>query len=462
MNEHLSPGFDRGPGFHPDSASDPALSHLHDLAPESAHSLRSITRSDIYPQPEGASLYLGSPVRPGPLTREQEVDLARRVDAGERAILRALVKSPAALRELAAIGQELADGRLQPRDLLRSSDDDEPAREDALRALTALFKRARSLARRPAIAPSRAPSGDPSRAAAPRTPEARRHLLRQLETTRLHRRILDRIAAAVRAAPAPTKAAQRVLAAIEEGRRAADLAKAELVRSNIGLVFMFAKRNVKHGLPLHDLVQEGNIGLMRAVDKFDPERGLRFSTYAAWWVRQQMTRAVLDQATTIRVPVHLADARQKLRRAQRVFEAVHGRSPSEVELGEQSGLFPEKVRAVLGLTPEPLSLDAATGADHEGHIGDFIEDRTTRAPDEEIAHTRMRAQTRRLLDRLTPREQDVLRRRFGIDGASEQTLQEIGDSLFISRERVRQIEAEALRKLRAPSKTEELDSYLAA
>ena len=474
MFDRLLPGLDRGAP----SLSSPEYTmpdtHEYDLVPESTHRPRSIARNDVAPIPEGTSLYLGGPASQRPLTREQEVALARRVNEGELAMLRALVQSPAAIRELAAVGQDLAEGRLQVRDLLRTADEEDAGNEDAQRRLTALFKRARSLAAatskprarartpatraRPVAASSR---GRAATAATGLAPEALR-LLRALETTRLHRRVLDRVAAAAREAPATTRSAQRVVQAIEASRRTADRAKAELVRRNLGLVFMFAKRNVRHGLPLHDLVQEGNIGLMRAVDKFDPERGIRFSTYAAWWVRQQMTRAVLDQARTIRVPVHLADARQKLRRAQRVFEASHGRAPTEAELREHSGLFPEKVRAVLGLTPEPLSLDAPTSADSEGRIGDLLVDRASRAPDEQIATDRMRAQARRLLDRLTPREQDILRRRFGLDNAPEQTLQEIGESLSISRERVRQIEAEALRKLRAPSMTQELDSYLAA
>jgi RNA polymerase primary sigma factor len=234
------------------------------------------------------------------------------------------------------------------------------------------------------------------------------------------------------------------------------------VNANLGLVMSLAKRLVGHGLALHDLVQEGNLGLMKAVDKFDHHRGLRFGTYAVWWVRQQLTRAIVEQAKTIRVPAHLAAKGQRVRRLARAFEAMHGRAPTEAELGEQSGLVPEKVRAALATPPEPISLDAPTRADDEGRLGDRVPDRSTPAPDEQIAGARMREETRRLLDRLTPREQEVLRRRFGLDDGPEQTLAEIGASLSVSRERVRQIEAEALRKLRQPSQAGELDSYLAA
>jgi RNA polymerase primary sigma factor len=406
-------------------------------------------RSSAMPYPEGTTLYLLGSVEHGPLTREGEIELARRVEEGELAILRALVESPATLRELAAVGRDLAEGRLQARDVLRSADEDDRGRGEALRRLTAALKRAGSLART-------------AERGARLEPRARRRLLSDLERVHIHRRILDRVAGVLREAPPRNKAGRRVLEAIAEGRRIADRAKADIVRANFGLVVMFAKRHVKHGLPLHDLIQEGNLGLMRAVDKFDPRRGIRFGTYAAWWVRQQMTRAVIDQGKTIRVPVHLADARRRLLRAQRVFEHVHGRAPTTAELSEQSGLWPEKVHAILEMAPEPISLDAPVGHEDETSLRDFVADRARPAPDEELARDRMRAQAKELLERLSPREREILRRRFGLDGAAEQTLAEIGESLSISRERVRQIEAEALRKLRGPSESSELDSYLAA
>ncbi|APR88516.1 RNA polymerase sigma factor RpoD [Minicystis rosea] len=380
------------------------------------------------------------------LTREQEAELGRRVEEGERLILRALAQSPIALGELGAIGRELEAGDVCVSDVLRSADhaDDEVARRlaDALALAGALARGlAGALAR-----------GEDT--------QAKRRLLEELELLRLHRRTLDRVAGALRAAPRNTSTRRR-LAAVEKGRRFADDAKAELVNANVGLVTMLAKRFAGRGLALHDLVQEGNLGLMKAVDKFDHHRGLRFGTYAMWWVRHQINRAITDQAKTIRVPAHLTATRQRVRRLSRTFEATHGREPTEAELGEQSGLVPEKVRAALAPSLEPLSLDTPAREDRDTRLGELIPDRSTLAPDEQIAEIHMRAQTVRLLEHLTPREQDVLRRRFGLDDAPEQTLAEIGASLSVSRERVRQIEAEALRKLRQPSQAGELDSYLA-
>ncbi|MFT3775035.1 MAG: sigma-70 family RNA polymerase sigma factor [Minicystis sp.] len=407
---------------------------------ERARKPRRPARAGSAPHGEGAALYQfdGSAARF--LTREQEAEIARRVEDGEHLVLRALVESPAALRELAAIGRELEEGHLQLRDVLRSGEEAEAngRREAAQHVIDALA---------PAEALARG-EGD------------RGEILAELERVRLHRRVLDRAVSALRAAPADAETT-RWIEAVDEGQRIADAAKSELVRANIALVMSIAKRRVGQGLGLHDLVQEGNLGLMKAADKFDHRRGLRFSTYAIWWVRQQLTRAILEQAKTIRVPVHLATTRQRVRRLARAFEQAHGRAPSEAELGAESGLVPEKVRAALAPAPEPVSFDTPAGQDDEAKLGDFVPDRVTPAPDEQIARAHMREQTRQLLGRLTPREQDVLRRRFGLDDAPEQTLAEIGASLSVSRERVRQIEAEALRKLRQPSQAGELDSYLA-
>jgi len=402
----------------------------------------------VTPRPERASVYLGGLERRPLLTREGEVDLARRIEAGERAVVDALLASPIALRELGVVGGELASGRLRIRDVRGGAEENETEGDQALTRFVALLERATELA----AAMECGAAIKASELAA---------LRGALERARLHRRLLDRLVRALREAPpAKGEEARRTLEAVAAGRARAEQAKADLVLANLRLVLSFATRMLGRGLLLHDLIQEGNLGLMRAAEKFDHRRGHRFSTYASWWVKQQMARAIADQAKTIRLPVHLDESRKKVRQVRTAFAQEHGHEPSEAELRERSGLSPEKLRTIERLTPEPLSLQAPVGADREAELGDFTADRSTPAPDEAIAEARMRRATRALLEGLTPREQDILRKRFGLDDTPEHTLAEIGVSMSLSRERIRQIEAEALRKLRAASEERELGTYL--
>ncbi len=419
---------------------------LPPIAPEPIPSRRAIRAAT--PRAERASVYLGGLERRPLLTREGEVDLARRIEAGECAVIDAILASPIALRELGVVGGELASRRVRLREVRGSAEEDETEGDQALPRFVALLERAAKLG----AAMDRGAAIEASNLA---------ELRGALERSRLHRRVLDRLVRALREAPrAKEEEARRTLEAVAAGRARAEQAKADLVLANLRLVLSFASRMLGRGLLLHDLIQEGNLGLIRAAEKFDHRRGHRFSTYASWWVKQQMARAIADQAKTIRLPVHLDESRKKVRQVRTSFVQEHGHEPSEAELRSRSGLSPEKLRTIERLTPEPLSLQAPAGADREAELGDFTADRSTPAPDEAIAEARMRRATRALLERLTPREQDILRKRFGLDDTPEHTLAEIGVSMSLSRERIRQIEVEALRKLRAASEERELGTYL--
>jgi RNA polymerase primary sigma factor len=253
---------------------------------------------------------------------------------------------------------------------------------------------------------------------------------------------------------------RRTLQIIERGETEADAAKKQLIEANLRLVVSIAKRYTNRGLQFLDLIQEGNIGLMKAVDKFEYRRGYKFSTYATWWVRQAITRAIADQARTIRIPVHMIETINKLIRTSRQLIQEFGREPTNEELAERMELPVSKVRKVLRIAQEPISLETPIGEEDESHLGDFIIDRSGISPSEAVINLNLREQTAQVLKTLTPREEKIIKMRFGLEDGSEHTLEEVGQNFAVTRERIRQIEAKALRKLRHPSRSHRLRTFL--
>jgi RNA polymerase primary sigma factor len=247
---------------------------------------------------------------------------------------------------------------------------------------------------------------------------------------------------------------------IERDQAKADRAKKDLIEANLRLVVSIAKRYNNRGLQFLDLIQEGNIGLMKAVDKFEYRRGYKFSTYATWWIRQSITRAIADQARTIRIPVHMIESINKLIRATRQYVQDHGREPTAEELSVLAEMPVDRVRKVLKIAREPISLETPIGDEEDSHLADFIEDRRAVAPAEAVVNMNLQEQTRKVLASLTPREEQVLRLRFGIGEKTDHTLEEVGNRFAVTRERIRQIEAKALRKLRLPSRSKKLRGFL--
>lgn len=386
-----------------------------------------------------------------PLTRNEEVELAKAIEEANRAILEAVVRSPVALGELVAIVEDVSTGTLDVAELTPTATDDEREKECMVAAIRDAVQRVQVSAH------SGLRSHDRKAAEA-------HYVDTMLHYGLTHRAVVELLARleAVRSEQRNRRAIDSTIRAIRNNQRASERAKATLVEANIGMVVWMAnKRTHPGGLSLRDLVQEGSMGLMRAVDKFDYRRGVRFGTYASWWIRHALNRALSDQSRTIRIPVHLLETRYKVARVAQGLSQERGHEPTEAELSYRSGVAPEKIRMLSSIPMEPVSMDKPVGPDGDARIGDFVTNREAESALDVVSTKHAQDRIRHLLGTLSSREQEVLRLRFGIGSPDCLTFEQIGRLFSLSRERIRQIEVEALSKLRGLAAAEDLDSHLA-